>query len=676
MINVFSHLKKIWIIAKNELRKSKNIAKKRIIIVSSILGFLIYFFMNLLLHSGVTVSIPFYTIYTTSPIISDIVETDSKFVLVKNSGVSDLTIDYLDNIFIYSSSSDRSRSALYNFNKIIRSYNNILISDYDLNVQYPVRVDIDSIERSDNLLEFALNSDGEKLNEENNNSSISGVLTSKKEDFSSEKRESEVDYEFYSEQNKKIIGSDEINKLNVDYFENRNSNKELGLDTNFVELKSDLNKNNNMDNKNSDSTIISSSPQNIDPYNQLKSLFLVIMLTVPISMISMIYSNGLIYEKINKRGLFLLISPLSKIDILIGKTLPYLGVSYLFSVPILIKGSLLKMPDSVFNFFTNPSSYFSMSIFLKSSLIIISVFILYLAIAFICSIISRSHKELSFLSIFMVSLYSCYILIPSFMVNVSYISLASPLTLIIKLFEIESVGIDLFVFAVIPTLLSALALFIFGLSLFDDENLFSYKTLYQKIKSGISYFINKTVLNLIPICLLAVPFVFLIEVMIIVFILSIPNAYAFVILMILAAFVEEIFRNLGIYVLVKNNLFYKSEKIGLNGANKNYNKRIKKIRFKHLILFALLSGLGFFLGEKVLLLVMIAPFIDAYFTLILAGVLMPLILHSTLSFIFILFSRYVFKKKHSFFYSVFITTLIHFLINFTISMIAMKGGVN
>lgn len=541
-----------------------------------------------LVRSGFSTTETFYTVWTQDPFIQSIISQDRRFLLVDDPN-ADIIVEVSDMIHVFSTGSDRSRAALYFFEETLKNYNKQVVEEYPEEQAYPLRVELEMLDREDKTLDtyFEFKPPEETSRNETN------VYTNVQRSSLLQQREQELQQE-------------ETEEAGLEEEEDIPELEGAGIEMAFVEKEYAL-------------------PENLNPFSQLKTLFMVIFMTIPISMITVVYSNSLMSEKMNKRGIFFLVSPVKTYEVIIGKTIPYLLASFIAALPIIIYST--KQLGEI----------------IGSSIVLLSVLLIYLAIGFLSAMLSRSHKELSFLSIFFVSLYSCYLLIPSFLVNISFISLASPLSIIVKLFQHEIVPLKLFLFTIIPSFVAGFALYFFGIKLFNDEDMFSYRKLMEKIMDALRK-ILKNYWNLATITFFSVPFVFLIELMMIVFLVSIKSFFSIYILMILAALVEESFRNIGLYTII--------------------SRKMHHLKLKHLLLYSFLSGFGFFLGEKAILLIMIAPFVEAYFTLIVAGVFTPLILHSALSFVFALLSKHLGKK--SFGTSIAITTLLHFIINFTL----------
>jgi hypothetical protein len=611
------NLKNIWRIALFETKKARSVTKQKIVIVTVILAALIYFSTTFLVESGFTSTESFYTIYTENDQIKRIIQNDERFILVEDSN-ADIIVEVSDKINVFSSGNDRSRAALYYFEQSLKHYNRFVVEEYEDSLAYPVRVDLDMLERDDISMQEYM-----ELTEQEQISQNGGVRVQRAEktvDLEEKRMQEALDRE--AQPSNIQTDGEEINLVIDDEFQNVDEELSSGLVSQTEQNR----------------------PDDLNPFDQLRTLFLVIFMTIPVSMISVIFSNSFISEKINKRGIFFLVSPVKAGEVIIGKVLPYLASSYMAGLLIILSATTVFKEV------------------LMSSIIFISILIVYLAIGFLCAMLSRSHKELSFLSIFFISLYSCYLLIPSFMVNISFISLASPLSVIVKLFQHETIGLKLFLFSVIPTLIAGLSMFVFGSKLFNDEDMFSYKSIKNKIVSALAAIVNKP-WQLGLISFFSVPFVYLIELMILVFLLGLRFSESSFLFIFFAALTEEFLRNSGIYAILKS---------------KKFSKKAGDI-FK----YAVITGLGFFIAEKSIFFITITPFLKAYSYLnlsfeipafgfiigsLIASVFTVLIIHIFLSFVF----GMLYKKYRSFGVALLISSILHFLINVTTQFVIMS----
>lgn len=644
-------------IARLEILKNRSKVEKRVILVIIFLSILVYLSAAVFVKAGITTSDKYYTfamINDTSAneaeysafyayselegrekIIADLVLSTGKFIYSER--YRDLAIEQTPNhLYVFKLTNDRASAALSVFQVAVKQFNTYIYTQYDPRLAYPLRIQVTSLEREEKTLENqieAMVQVDEVTKDE--------LLTDRELHTNTELNDGSLEY---TDEQKRILAEfDETDVNFVDLTDGDSKGVSITLEESTDQVLSpekvlsdslnDESVDNSKSELNSDELLDYVHTADINPYSQFKVLLIVIFMTMPLSMITLIYANSIMSEKINKRGIFLLIAPLKISEILIGKTLPYFLGALAALLPIVIK-NVSSVKDGIY-----------------SSLVMIAIIIAYLAIGFVVAMMARSHKELSFLGIFFISLYSCYLLIPAFMLNFSIIALASPLTIVAKYFQQEIVSLKLLLFTIGPTLFAGICLYIFGSKLFTDLNMFSYRSISEKILDAVQRLLHKR-WNLLFISMSAVPFVFLIEIMMIVFLLSLQSWLSIYILMFFAALTEEVLRNLGIFAII--------------------SQKIEKVSVPKLLFYSFVTGLGFFLGEKVLLLIMIAPFVEAYMTLILAGVVMPLLLHTMLTFLFALFVKYVGRGK-GFFSAVMMTGFLHFLINLGISIIS-RGG--
>ncbi len=607
---------KVFKIAGLEFKKHRSKTERKVILLMVLLGLLVYSSVALFVELGIYGTERYYTFYTEDQVISNVLNRTGKFLKLETVE-ADLFIDSNeDGIFVFSKGTDRAVAAITEFENAIKNFNNEIFSQYDERLAYPIRIFVNEVERESNSFErMILESTGTQetsspLNEEG----ISNVQ--------------EI--------------ADVQNNTNLDSFETTESGSESTMiypnEPNISEdseeipvetIESDIILTETDEPRDESRYIFA---QDINPFEQFSVLLIIIIMTMPLSMLSLIYSNSIMAEKINKRGIFLLLAPLSKFEIIIGKTIPYLITSLLAFIPIIVR---------------NTSGLMNI---VYASLVILTIIIAYLSIGFFAAMIARSHKELSFLGIFMISLYSCYLLIPTFMLNFSIISLASPLSIVAKIFRGEFIQLQLLLFTILPTLISALCIFYFSSKMFDEQNLFSYRTIKDKIKDSLLQIVRKNKFNLFLISFFSIPIIFLIQLMMIVVVLSLRTNIAVFVMIFFAALIEEMFRNSGIYVILKS---------------KKGNVKIKDIFF-----YSILAGSGFFVGEKMLLLIMIAPFIEAYAALVITGLFVPLTLHILLSFAFAIIVK--FSKATNFWVPTLLLGIAHFLINLAIAFIG--GG--
>ncbi|HIE32336.1 MAG TPA: hypothetical protein EYP67_08200 [Methanosarcinales archaeon] len=302
-------------------------------------------------------------------------------------------------------------------------------------------------------------------------------------------------------------------------------------------------------------------------------------------------------ERTNRSGEFLLTSPLTKREIVAGKTLPYLitTIGIMFVLAIYLKCTLGS---------ASPSEI------AKSGIIIISIMLpvvsLFLSFSLFSSILARSFKELTFVSVFFSTVVSGYLFFPAMFAHIHAIALISPMTLIVKVLTGTEISLNEYLFSTVPFYSVSIATFGFATLIFREEDLFTQKTVKKKIIDCIELFLRKRS-YLFLLTLIFVPFAYMFELMSIVLLFNIPLPYSIVAMVGISALIEEVLKSAGIYTL----------------SLKGYNG-------KQAIFLAILAGSGFFVGEKLMMLVTVASIADSVFGSVLSMgslLLYPLLLH-------------------------------------------------
>ncbi len=151
------------------------------------------------------------------------------------------------------------------------------------------------------------------------------------------------------------------------------------------------------------------TPSQLSPPLPFDSIILVFIFIFPLYFTSQFFMMSIMNERIERKGEILLSTPLRTSSIIIGKALPY------FIGMVAICAGL--------------------TVYIRASTVIIlpliPVIFFFLANALLIGMVSRSFKELSFLSIFFSTVATSYLFFPSIFANVHVISLISPLTLIV-----------------------------------------------------------------------------------------------------------------------------------------------------------------------------------------------------------------------------------------------------
>ncbi len=339
------------------------------------------------------------------------------------------------------------------------------------------------------------------------------------------------------------------------------------------------------------------TPSNIEPPIPFTSVIFAFIFMFPMYFVAQFYSASIMNERTNRSGEFLLVSPLTRREIVAGKTLPYLitTIGIMFVLAMYLKYTLgsTSIPEIV-----------------KNSLVIVAVMIpvvsLFLSFSLLSSILARSFKELTFVSVFFSTIVSGYLFFPAMFAHIHAIALISPMTLVVKILTGTEICLSEYLFSTVPFYCVSIATFGFATLIFREEDLFTQKTVKKKIIDCIELFLRKRS-YLFLLTLIFIPFAYMFELMSIVLLFNIPLPYSIIAMICISALIEEVLKSAGVYTL-----------------------SLKGYTGKQAIILAILAGSGFFVGEKLMMLVTVASIADSVFGTVLSmGSLLvyPLLLH-------------------------------------------------
>ena len=333
------------------------------------------------------------------------------------------------------------------------------------------------------------------------------------------------------------------------------------------------------------------TPDQLSPPLPFDSIILIFLFIFPLYFMSQFYMMSIMNERVGRRGELLLSTPARPSAIILGKALPYfigmVGISVLLI--LWIKASpLIILP-------------------------LIPVILFFLAVALLIGMISRSFKELSFVSIFFSTIATSYLFFPSIFANIHVISLISPLTLIVLTLQGTAITAMDYLYSTSLFWLSAAVLFYVGVVNFREERLFSQSDLFAKTSDFIASTLSlrRPYISLFLFNAFLIPFVFMVQLMLLVLFFNLPMPLSLILLLIGAAFIEEIAKSLGIYSLIR--------------------KAPQFFTWPVIVGASIATALGFLFGEKLLLFVTLSQITESVFGSVLftsIGVLwMPFLLH-------------------------------------------------
>lgn len=333
------------------------------------------------------------------------------------------------------------------------------------------------------------------------------------------------------------------------------------------------------------------TPSQLSPPLPFDSIILVFVFIFPLYFTSQFFMMSIMNERIERKGEILLSAPVKTVSIIIGKMLPYLlGMLAICAVLTLwIRASpLIILP-------------------------LVPVIFFFLANALLIGMLSRSFKELSFISIFFSTVATSYLFFPSIFANVHVISLISPLTLIVLTIQGTPWTVTDYLYSTSLFWLTSAVLFYIAARNFKEERLFSEKGLVTRMREFLSEILSQKhpFLSLFLLTGFSIPFVFMVQMMCLVLFFNLPMPASLVFLLLFAALIEETAKGIGIYTM--------------------YIRDPGFLTWKTLILASGATAIGFLVGEKLLLFVTLAQISDSVFGSILflslGSLWLPLLLH-------------------------------------------------
>jgi ABC-type Na+ efflux pump permease subunit len=333
------------------------------------------------------------------------------------------------------------------------------------------------------------------------------------------------------------------------------------------------------------------TPSQLSPPLPFDSIILVFIFIFPLYFTSQFFMMSIMNERIERKGEILLSTPLRTSSIIIGKVLPYfIGmVAICAGLTVYIRASpVIILP-------------------------LIPVIFFFLANALLIGMLSRSFKELSFISIFFSTVATSYLFFPSIFANVHVISLISPLTLIVLTIQGSTWTMTDYLYSTSLFWLTGAVLFYIAARNFKDERLFSEKRLVSRVREFLSEILSQKYpfISLFLLSGFSIPFIFMVQMMCLVLFFNLPMPYSLVFLLLFSALIEEVAKSVGIYTI--------------------FSREPQFLTWKNLFLACAATAIGFLVGEKLLLFATLAQISDSVFGSILflslGSLWLPLLLH-------------------------------------------------
>jgi ABC-type Na+ efflux pump permease subunit len=311
------------------------------------------------------------------------------------------------------------------------------------------------------------------------------------------------------------------------------------------------------------------TPSDIAPPFPFESLVLAFAFVLPMNFVIQAYASTILDERVNERGELLLVSPVSRGDIIAGKTLPYflgmVAIASLTAVGIAVLTPAAEGPISVA---TTAATAVSA---------VVPIALLFLSSSFVGAMFARSFKELTFVTVTLSVFLTAYAFVPAIFTNVHPIASISPLTLVVKALRDGSVALGEYAFSTGPLYLSAGVLFALGAGVYREEDMFTQRPVPLKFLDALDSQITGR-RSVVKLSALSIPFVFVGELLAVALLFALPVSVSMPVLLVAIALVEEVAKSVHVYAGIAHSRFERT--------------------LRSAALLGFLSGLGFFLGEK------------------------------------------------------------------------------
>ena len=332
-------------------------------------------------------------------------------------------------------------------------------------------------------------------------------------------------------------------------------------------------------------------PSLMNPPIPLAQVLITFFYVVPVFFISLFFTSSFTEEKVSRKLIVLLSAPVTRLQVILGKMLPYLVYSILviIAVTLVLGGNVLL----------------GLAIFIPVMLFIFSIYLM-------VALTYRTFKDQTFFSVLALSVITVYLVGPAMFTGVSDLSYISPLTLAVDMYRGDSFGASEYFLATTPLCLVFLLTMFVGTRVFNEEYLMGFRPLHAKVAEAIYLTMDRRHLNLSTLFLsmFLVPIVFMVELAAIVFVSNLTLPFMLGIMLVISVVIEEIAKSAAVVILLQNKVLR---------------------TWRDVLKLAFLSALGFLVAEKLLLFLALSVvsesmFIQALFS---SGLLViPLVLHA------------------------------------------------
>lgn len=304
-------------------------------------------------------------------------------------------------------------------------------------------------------------------------------------------------------------------------------------------------------------------PDDIEPPFPIRSLLLTFAYVIPWSFLAQVLAGSILHERLAQRGRLLLSTPWSGATLLAGLGLPYYVMALLVAVGV---------------------SWWIGAGWLGFLGMLPVLFVLFSASALV-GLLARSQREMTFLLVGITTALSTFLFLPAMFIQIHPIAFASPVAIVSYAIRGQEVPLASFLYGTVPLVLMGGAMMLLGAALFREEHLFSPAGLLTKVVDGIQHIVSKPWM-LLAAGFMVVPFAFVLQLFVLVIAVMLELQWAFLLFVFGSAAIEEMLKGVPAYA---------------------HRQRLGSRSRSTLWVGGLIGG-GFFLGEKIALLIALAGF--------------------------------------------------------------------
>ena len=302
-------------------------------------------------------------------------------------------------------------------------------------------------------------------------------------------------------------------------------------------------------------------PSLMTPPAPFTQVIVALLYILPVTFISIFFTSSFMDEKINRRLVILMSTPVTTWQIILGKMLPY--------------AIFANVATALIAYATNANILLALAIFAPTTMFIFAIYLM-------VPLFYRTFKDTTFISMLVTTLTTAFLVFPAMFTDVNDLAFMSPLTLAVKMYRDEPFGWREYLFPSFP--MAA----IFGLSLYastrmlNEEFLMGYKPITRKLADAVFLILDRSHLYLSVglVSMLFIPVVYLGQLVILAIATNLPFRLMIAVILVVSVMIEEVIKSMGIAVIIERGLTKQARVIlGL----------------------AFMSALGFLAGEKLLL---------------------------------------------------------------------------